>query len=298
MNAYHAGSRLSGNNADKKSKQRGAARPGRRFHARGHGFRAAPGSAGGVRLLLDNRCRSTLRCSCSSRRHEYGDGESATGDGRKRERERESVLNEYLPSRSVSEWWVRNAWYNHLFCLPFAPPPARRLHQSRLSMTSHLALRFYTRLVSLSYYYFDSQKNGCVCLTIFRFLLYLVSVVFIAVGISVWFDKWFYYHAFSPVFLSLRPGTIRQGTLNKGIQRTRFSSTHFSAHIIYFVHTPGMAFESNEMLFRPSQNLSARRLRVHSAFPSHVIPRKAGLSSLGLLPSWPWFWSNRNRRYE
>lgn len=49
VNAYHAGSRLSGNNADKKSKQRGEARRGRRFYARGHGFRAAaPGSAGGV----------------------------------------------------------------------------------------------------------------------------------------------------------------------------------------------------------------------------------------------------------
>lgn len=193
---------------------------------------------------------------------------------------------------------MRNAWYNHLFCLPFAPPPARRLHQSRLSMTSHLALRFYTRLVSLSYYYFDSQKNGCVCITFFRFLLYLVSVVFIAVGISVWFDKWFYYDTFSPVFLSLRLRAIRQGTLNKGIQRTRVSSTHFSVHIIFYVHTPGMAFESTEMLLRPSQNLSVRRLRVHSEFPSHVIPRKAGLSTLGLLPSWPWFWSNRNRRYE
>lgn len=177
---------------------------------------------------------STLYCSRSSRRHEYRDGESAMGDGW-RKRERESVLNEYLPSRSVSEWWVRDAWYNHLFCLPFAPPPARRLHQSRLSMTSHLALRFYTRLVSLSYYYFDSQKNGCVCITIFRFLLYLVSVVFIAVGISVWFDKWFYYGTFSPAFLSLRLRTIRQGTLNKGIQRTRVSSTNFSVHMYYLL---------------------------------------------------------------
>lgn len=76
----------SGNNADKKSKQRGAARPPvlcTRTRVPSCSWKCWRC------LLLDNRCRSTLYCSCSSLRHTSIETERvrcAMGDGRESER--------------------------------------------------------------------------------------------------------------------------------------------------------------------------------------------------------------------
>lgn len=60
-----------------------------------------------------------------------------------------------------------------------------------------------------------------------------------------------------------------------------------------------MALESLKILFEDRVRLIehvVKDLRLHSKYPSHVFPRKPGLSTLARLPSWPWFWSIRNRR--
>lgn len=129
----------SGNNADKKSKQRGAARP--------------PVLCTRTRIpscswkcwrcqLLDNRCRSTLYCSCSSRRHEFLDGERAMGDGRERERvsERAYWTCTYLVAPSVSgECATPGTTTCFVFRSPRPPPDASTNPGSQWHHTSRSA---------------------------------------------------------------------------------------------------------------------------------------------------------------